>query len=378
MSDYAVELLPELARLARVRVLLPPRSADQRALPEIAGCILVDCDEPPEPGEILLVHIGNNPYHEWLLPHLDNPQCVAVLHDLVLHHILVESTLARGSFDAYQKLLREAYGGRGTALAAARRFGMVGHRDPFLFPARVPFLRSARAAIVHSRWAEAQLRGDRPHLPVGVLPMPALDPGSPIDRRAIRGRFGVGEEEFLLMHLGFMTREKGLEDILAALAALDRLRVPARLLLVGEGQRAMDLEAMAARVGVASRVAATGWIPSDEFPVVAAAADLGIVLRKPSAGETSAAVLRFLACGTPVVVCGLRQFLEWPLEAVERITPGPSTAAELVRTVMRVCAERGTGAARAKREAARRAYTDEHRPPAVAQKLVSLLEELVA
>ncbi|MCG6963737.1 MAG: glycosyltransferase [Acidobacteria bacterium] len=376
MSDYAAELLPELGRLARVRVLRAPDGASPGAAPEITGCALVDSSTKPEPGEIALIHLGNNPYHEWLLPRLEDPACVVVLHDLVLHHILVESTLARGDLASYEQLMRETYGDRGAALAAARRFGDTGHRDPFLFPARRPFLRSVRAAIVHSSWAADQLRTESPELPVGVLPMPVLDPGWPIERRAVRERFGVAENEILLMHLGFLTREKGIEDILAALAVLQGLGVPARLLLVGEGRRSAEIEKVASLVGVGSYVASTGWVPEDEFPSVAAAADLGIALRKPSAGETSAAVLRFLACGTPAVVCGLRQFLEWPLEAVERITPGPATTAELVRVVKKVSAERGTEAGRSRREAARVAYADQHRPPDVAQKLVSLLEEL--
>ncbi len=84
-----------------------------------------------------------------------------------------------------------------------------------------------------------------------------------------------------------------------------------------------------------NRVIADGWIPADEFPRVPAAADLGVVLRTPSAGETSAAAVRFLACGVPVAVGGLHQFLEWPESAAPRLTPGPSTAADLAQVAGR-------------------------------------------
>jgi hypothetical protein len=107
-----------------------------------------------------------------------------------------------------------------------------------------------------------------------------------------------------------------------------------------------------------------------------AAADLGLVLRTPSAGETSAAALRFLACGTPVAVNGLNQFLEWPGEAAPRITPGPSAAAELTRLITE--ASDGADGWQARRRAARAAYAAGHEPRQVAVELVNALGEISA
>ena len=91
-------------------------------------------------------------------------------------------------------------------------------------------------------------------------------------------------------------------------------------MLVGEGAVGPELMQAASLAGIDDRVVATGWIAADEFPRVPAAADLGVVLRTPSAGETSAAAVRFFACGTPVAVGGRRQFLELPEPAAPRLT----------------------------------------------------------
>ena len=50
-----------------------------------------------------------------------------------------------------------------------------------------------------------------------------------------------------------------------------------------------------AGLGLERRVSATGWVPAADFTRLPAAADLGVVLRTPSAGETSA--LLILVCG---------------------------------------------------------------------------------
>ena len=97
-------------------------------------------------------------------------------------------------------------------------------------------------------------------------------------------------------------------------------------------------------------------------------------LRTPTAGETSAAVIRFLAAGTPVAVGASRQFLEWPEEAVPRLTPGPSAAAELARLL--ALASSGGKAWIERRRAARAAYEANHRPADAAEAIIAFLATL--
>jgi hypothetical protein len=96
-------------------------------------------------------------------------------------------------------------------------------------------------------------------------------------------------------------------------------------------------------------------------------------VRRPSAGETSAAALRFLSCGTPVAVIGVRQMLEWPEAAAPRLTPGPGTAAELARLLAEAGQEPGWSR---RRRAARAAYEDGHRPEQAATAMVEALTRL--
>jgi glycosyltransferase involved in cell wall biosynthesis len=331
---------------------------------------LVPTDTLREDDEISLIHLGNNPHHLWLLDRLGEPRTILVLHDLVLHHLLVEATTSAEEGDLEDRL-RVACGTAGEVLARARTVGITGRLDPFLFPARGAFLRDAVGIVVHSRWAEEAVRREWPDLSVGRVKLAVADPGQP-DRERERERIGITDDQVVLMHLGFLTPEKGLVEILTGLAAAVHSGVRARLVLIGEGLGLEAVFSAANAVGVGDLVTSTGWVESRHFPKLPAAADVGVVLRTPSAGETSAAALRFLACGTPVAVGGLHQFLEWPVSAAPRITPGSSAPADLARILAR--AESGGEGWAQRRIAARAAYEDGHRPADAADELIRFLE----
>ncbi len=372
VSDYAVELLEALGSRARVRVVEPPGWSLPEDWPLTGTVEMVPTGAEAAPDEVSLIHLGNNPHHLWLLERLGRPRTAAVLHDMVLHHLLVEAAVALPDFGPLGDRLREAHGDLGAALADAREVGFSGRRDPFLFAARRPFISRADAVIVHSRWARDLVRIEAPGLPVAAIGLPAADPGT-VDRAVVRSGLGIGDRDVVVMHLGFLTPAKGLQAILGGVAAAVRAGVAARLVLVGEGAVGDGLRRAARAAGIGEQVVATGWIRPDEFRSVPAAADLGVVLRTPSAGETSAAAVRFLACGTPVAVGGRRQFLELPETAAPRLTPGPSAPADLARLLAEVAD--GGEAWQRRRRAARECYEAGHTPEMAAEQLLAFLEK---
>src|SRR5882724_4956089 len=64
-----------------------------------------------------IYHLGNNPHHEWIYRAAMQTPGVIVLHDLVLHHLIVEMTLARGDADGYAAALGASHGAAGEAWA---------------------------------------------------------------------------------------------------------------------------------------------------------------------------------------------------------------------------------------------------------------------
>lgn len=377
IADYAAELLPHLAHHADIRVLTPPGWDGGDTF---AGLPMASLDPDPGPGAtghgfIPLLHLGNNPYHLWIAGYLRRHGGLVVLHDTVLHHLLVEEAAAGGDWERFGAELTAAYGRAGAALAEGRRWGMHGPRDAFLFPARSVLLRLARGVIVHSRQALAEVSRDCPGLPVRQVPLAlgALPAG---DRGAWRERLGAGEHELVLTHLGFLTPAKGLDVILEAVLALRELAVAVRLVVVGEGSERATLERAMAAAGLGDSIRLWGFASEADLGGILAATDLGLVPRFPTAGETSAAALRFLSAGVPVAVAGYRQFLELPPDVAFRLAPGQAGTADLVRLAARLAGDRERAALA--RAAARAAWErGGHPPPVAAEALAGALGELI-
>ncbi len=372
VSDYAVEILGSLSQGVEIRVLRPP-GQDEILIPE--GLEVLDRIDGRRPGEILLLHLGNNTYHEWIMPLCREERAVVVMHDLVLHHLLVEHTAGRGRFGELEAALEQEYGETGRALAEGRRFGLGGRLDAFLFPALKSVVGGASAFISHSHFGVRRLKRAFPQRSCAHVPLPVADPGE-LDGSVIRAKMGVLKDEILLMHLGFLSREKGLATILEAVAAGRKLGLPLRLLIIGGTTDLGKAGELISALSLERVVSATGWLEKEEMMRLPAAADLGIVLREPSAGETSAAVLRFLAAGTPAAVIASHQYLEWPGEIAPRVSPGPASAADILRLLKRVCYEKKNGLWEKNCRQTRRYYLQHHRPEHATGRIVDFLSRL--
>ncbi|HEY8181789.1 MAG TPA: hypothetical protein VII32_06080, partial [Thermoanaerobaculia bacterium] len=60
--------------------------------------------------ENAIYQLGNNPHHEWIYKEAMQHPGVIVLHDIVLHHLIVEMTLARGDVAGYVAALEANHG----------------------------------------------------------------------------------------------------------------------------------------------------------------------------------------------------------------------------------------------------------------------------
>ena len=376
VADYAAEVLPELSNLTDVVVLAPPDWEAPAPGERWAELPRLPADAPTPRGFVSLVHMGNNPYHLWVARRLREHGGIVVLHDSVLHHLLVEEAAADGDWSRFGAELAAAHGQAGVALSAARSWGFQGRLDPFLFPARSVYLKSADGVVVHNRRAAQAVERDCPGVPVRTVPLavaalPSANAGEM--RRALR----AAEGELLVTHLGFLTPAKGLGQVLRGLAAAVAAGAPVRLAVVGEGSAAEDFLGVVRRAGLADRVTCWGYAAPETLGAILAASDLGVAPRFPTAGETSAAVLRFLAAGTPVIVSGYGQFLEFPREATPRVAPGGAGVAELARILVEF--SRDDSRLRAASKAARRAWSEGgHSPRRAAAALLAAAQEIAA
>lgn len=115
-----------------------------------------------------------------------------------------------------------------------------------------------------------------------------------------RGRLGLGAGQIVLS-IGHLTANKGFDVLIRALGLLQKKHPDRRvtLVLVGEGPKRNELEALAVALGLADRVQFVGVLPHDRLRAWYNAADV-FCLASEREGWPNV-VTEALACGTPVV-----------------------------------------------------------------------------
>jgi len=246
---------------------------------------------------VRIYHLGNNPHHEWIYLEALKTPGIVVLHDVVLHHLIVEMTLARGDAEAYAQALRTNHGAAGEAWARGRAAGLHSEMGNFLFPASIELASRSLGVIVHNNWAKDLLLSFGVTTPIHVVPHPS-----------VRSKVSGGRPSKKIAGVfGFLTSAKRGEVILEAAE-----KAGIEMLIVGEAAPNID----------ASRFKTTGYVSDKEFEQYYAQVDRLVNLRYPSAGETSGTLIRTFQIGKPIAVSDYAQFAEYPDDIVVKIPLG--------------------------------------------------------
>jgi glycogen(starch) synthase len=133
----------------------------------------------------------------------------------------------------------------------------------------------------------------------------------PVDRGAVRQRYGVGWGEKLVLCVGRLVPQKGIEYFIRAIRLIARRHPEAKYVIVGEGWSRDLLEAEARNSGHADKIRFTGFASDIEVINLMTSADVLVV---PSIYEPFGIVaLEGMATGVPVVasqVGGLAEVID--------------------------------------------------------------------
>ncbi len=340
IADYSALLLPALEERVDVVVARPGRF---RRAPKADVC---------------LYHVGNDPVeHGWIVEALRRRPGVVVLHEFVLHHLVSGITLARGDLEGYCAALERDAGLVGRLLGHAVQEGRIKPlwetRAPE-FPLARGVLDLAAGLIVHSRYVADGARDAGYAGPIWQVPMPAW-PVPPIEPAAVQGDPLVG-------CFGHVNESKRIPQLLDA---VERLDPGARLLLVGSWSPRLP------RIDLPDGVIRRDYVPEDELWSLLAACDVVVSLRWPTMGETSAAAVRALSLGKPLVVSDVGSFSELPDEVALKVPVGQGEVDALVAAIEHAARNEQMSAA------AGRVAATEHRLDRTADLYAAALHEAV-
>lgn len=237
--------------------------------------------------------------------------------------------------------------------------------------------RLAQASIVtavHSHWAQEEMRRRFPEVQCVQVPMPA--PVSDCDQ-AIRGP----EDPVVFGVFGGLAPHKRVLSAIRAFALLQR-RFPYRARLVIEG-RSDELPVLhAARTLVRDLkleeyVQIATDVPIDRFQSSIEDCDVVLALRWPTAGETSAVILRAFGAGKVVITSDVPQHGELDPTFCWKVPVDPAREVNELAELMRsACEEREQLAIAG--DAARAFVERESSTALAASRYVALIEDVIA
>src|SRR5436190_6729626 len=345
IADYSALLLPELEQRIDVVLARPGRFRRDPA------------------AEVALYHVGNDAEaHGWIVEALRRRPGVVVLHDFVLHHLVVGLTFSRGDAAGYLAAMEREGGLVGRLLAYAvldNKLPPLWETRPEDYPLAGEILRDATGLIVHSHYVEERARATGYEGPIVRIPHPAW-PVPEIAPAAVEGDpvFGC---------FGHLNETKRIEELVQAFARVRERHPTARLLLVG------SLAVRLARLELPEGVEHRDYVPEDELWSLMAACDAIVSLRTPTMGETSGSAIRALSLGKPLVVSDVGWFAELPDDAVIKVPVDEHEEGTLAAALEALTNEDVRAAMGA---AAKELVAREHRLDSVAEAYAAALEEL--
>lgn len=325
ISDYSEELLPYLAD-AGLQVTLfvdnyQPTNRNLATRFEICAARDFARIHRRQPFTAAVYQMGNSPAHAYISKAIFENKGkllgVVVLHEFVLHHLVMWMALNGGQKRDYQAEMARRYGVAGTE--AARRV-LQGQTPDSLFnyPLSERIINAADRLIVHSQYMAERIHALDPAKPVTIVPMGVPLPPQ-IEREAARARLGITPHEFVIASLGHINPYKRLTPSLRAYKAFAMVHPHSRYFMVGSISANYNVARQIEALGLSDRVIVTGHVDTATFNDYLAAADVCLNLRYPSAGETSAALLRIMGAGQAVIVSNTAAFAELPSATAARV-----------------------------------------------------------
>jgi glycosyltransferase involved in cell wall biosynthesis/2-polyprenyl-3-methyl-5-hydroxy-6-metoxy-1,4-benzoquinol methylase len=324
--------------------------------------------------DAVLYHLGNDyRYHGGIYWAMQRHPGIVVLHDFALQDFFLGIARHAGRMNIYFDELEACHGKRERQFAEEQmnRGAVPPHEGaPLDFPMNTRIARSSEGIIVHSEWARERITAVAAGVPVTSIKHHITDRAAdtPIPQRPQNGKV-------TLASFGGVTRDKGIERALRALAAL-RDDLAFEYVMVGSAANFPELTDLIRHYGLEDRVTLTGYVDLEEFQQHILKTDIAINLRERPVGATSGSLCRLMAAGVPAIVSNVGAFSELPDNAVVKVEHDGNGDA-LLQAYLRRLIEDTTLRARIGRNA--RAYVlAEHRIEFSAAKYAEFIREVIA
>ncbi len=260
--------------------------------------------------DAILYHIGNNPLHEYIYEYSQKYPSIVVLHDIFLHGLIWNKTLAKGDQRGYIEEFSQMYGEKGIKIAETAINNQNFTDIEFKYPLIKKILDKSTGVIVHSNYGKKVVLSENSNIIVRNINSPVIPSSSfNLDSTRIRKELGLNDKTIIIGSFGFVFPHKRMPVILRAFKKFYEEFPNSVLLIVGEDN--IGLKNIIKEYGIKS-VIQKDFVPFQKMYEYMQVSDICVNLRYPTAGETSASVLRLMSMGKPVILSNVGWFSELP------------------------------------------------------------------
>ena len=338
ISDYSVELIPELATLYDIVAITNQ--------PEIAvdgfdlGASIEGIEwfqENAHSFDRIVYQFGNSAFHCHMFDLLRQYPGAVVLHDFYLSSIAHWMAVGGLTPDSFAKMLYSSHGY--PALIELKKKGI--ENSIWTYPCNKSVLDQATGIIVHSNHAKELAQryfGEKVSDEWLIVPQLYTIPVN-ASRDDARLALGFGENDFVVCSFGSLGPTKLNHRLLDAWLASD-IAADRRFHLIFVGQSngsdayQKDLIYKIRKFRCQARIKITGFLGIKEYRCYLAAADTVVQLRTLSRGETSRAILETLSYGIPLIANDHGSIKDYPEDILIHL-PDDFSDGELINAIVK-------------------------------------------
>lgn len=373
IADYSSELLPALADHYDIEVIVAQDRVDDPWVNRHGEVRDVSWFRA-HAGEFdrVLYQVGNSPFHQHMLPLIQEIPGTVVLHDFSMSGLMAWLEQHAGAEHAWTDALYASHG-----YSAVRERHIDAEAAKCKYPVNLHILQHAQGLIVHSEYSRnlaQQWYGEGFAASSEVIPLLRSAAGA-FDKAAARKQLNIDENDFVVCSFGFLDSTKLNHRLInawlgSALAGDNRCN----LIFVGEnhgGDYGLSLTQTMRSSGLGNRIRITGFASPEMFRQYLIAADMAVQLRTHSRGETSAAILDCMNHALPLIVNANGSIAELEREAVWML-PDEFNDADLTEALVQLW--RQPERRRTLGERAREIILNRHAPAECAQRYTEAIE----
>ncbi|MEM2145757.1 MAG: glycosyltransferase, partial [Candidatus Jordarchaeaceae archaeon] len=380
ISFYSSELIAELSKYYDIDIIVNQRVVTDDWI--IKNCRKRDAQWLKNKRgyyDRVLYHMGNSPFHVYIIDLIDEVPGVIVLHDFFLSHLMAYIEHSNIKSNYFQRMLYESHGYRALEELKHKKSEF---EIRLAYPCNLSILQKAIGIIVHSNHScelANSFYGKEASREWKVVPH--LRKPAPIvnDYVSIRKELQIPPNAFVVCSFGYIDPVKLNDRLLDAWILSDLSKDPnCYLIFVGEnhgGEYGYSLLKKIENHGIKDRVKITGWVSPDLFQKYLSCADIAVQLRTLSRGETSGSILDCMNHKLPTIVNAHGSMAELPKDAVWML-PDEFDDGDLVKALETLW--KNEELRRSIGEKARKVIEEFHHPSKCAKQYFEAIEEFYA